>query len=71
LRYLRFEGLPLFESTLKGGLHLHFSELTDCEIRMLGRFGLLVRAILELGKLKPGEGDLGRNLKPAAISIAS
>ncbi|MGD0663741.1 MAG: hypothetical protein ABSD38_37370 [Syntrophorhabdales bacterium] len=40
---------------------------------MLDRLGLLVRIVLQeqFSKLKSGEGDLGRNLRPAAISIAS
>jgi hypothetical protein len=62
----------MFESTLKGRLYFHFFELPIREIQMLPRLGLLVRIVRkeQHGKLKPGEGDLGRNLKPAAISIA-
>ena len=58
-RYLRLEGLPLFESTLQGRLHLHLTELTDREIEMLQRLSLFVRILLEeqLGKLEPREGE--------------
>ena len=61
LRSLRLEGLPLFQSTLKGRLHFHLTELPDSEIEMLQRLGLFVRIVRkeQLGKLKPGEGDLG------------
>jgi hypothetical protein len=63
----------LLESTFQGRLHLHLTELPDREIQMFPRLGLLVRVVRkeQLGKFKPGEGDLGRNLSRAAISIAS
>ena len=65
--------LPAFECALQGRLNLHLTELPDGEIEMPERLGLVVRVVREeqLGKLKPGEGDLGRDLSRVAISIAS
>ena len=61
LRFLRLEGLPVFESTFKCWLHLHLTELSNGEIETIDRLGLPVRIVLQEqpGKLKPGKGVLG------------